>query len=167
MIPKKYIPDYLVDEEFLEYVRQSIEHDLFYLDDPAQRAGSPRLFVKGFDHTGKLAPAEFEQLSLKQKFLLHKIFRFQEEAGTALRWRRPFNREAGDSYRFYPDQIENFIINEQANQVKDIYQYAARLTNPHTIAEELATERGEIFDRDQYSHAKLWALYRCGDLSGM
>ena len=158
MIPKKYIPDYLVDEEFLEYVRQSIEHDLFYLDDPAQRAGSPRLFVKGFDHTGKLAPAEFEQLSLKQKFLLHKIFRFQEEAGTALRWRRPFNREAGDSYRFYPDQIENFIINEQANQVKDIYQYAARLTNPHTIAEELATERGEIFDRDQYSHAKLWAF---------
>lgn len=158
MIPKKYIPDYLVDEEFLEYVRQAIEQDLFFLDDPAQRQETPQIFVKGFDRSGKLASAEFEQLSLKQKFLLHKIFRFREETGAALRWRRPFNREAEDSYKFYPDQIENFIINERTNQVKDIYQYAARLTNPHTIAEELATERGEIFDRDQFSHAKLWAF---------
>ncbi|GAK58781.1 predicted peptidoglycan synthetase [Candidatus Vecturithrix granuli] len=157
MIPKKYIPDYLIDEEFLEYVRQAIEHGLFSLDDPAQRQGMPKIFVKGFDHTGKFVQAEFEQLSPKQKFLLGKIFRFREEAGAALRWRRPFNREAEDSYQFYPDQIENFIFNEQTNQVKDIYQYAARLTNPHTIAEELATERGEIFDRDRYSHARLWA----------
>ncbi len=157
MIPRKYIPDYLVDEEFLEYVRQAIEQDLFYLDDPAQRQGSPTLFVKGFDLTGKLVQAEFEQLSLKQQFLLRKIFRFREEAGAPLRWRRPFNRDAEDSYQFYPDQIENFILNERTNQVKGIYQYAARLTNPHTIAEELATERGEIFDRDRYSHARLLA----------
>ncbi len=157
MIPKDYIPDYLVDEEFLEYVRQAIEHDLFYLDDPAKRTGNPKIYVKGFDTSGNLVKAEFDKLTAKQTFLLHKIFRFREAEGVSLRWRRPFNREAKDSYRFYPDQIENFIINERTNTVKNIYQYAARLTNPHTIAEEAAVERGEMYDRNQFSHAKLWA----------
>ncbi len=158
MIPKNYIPDYLVDEEFLEYVRQAIESDLFFLDDPAQRQGrKPQLYVKGFDTSGKLVPAVFDKLSAKEKYLLHKIFRFWEKQGVALRWKRPFNREAKDSYTFYPDQIENFIINKDTNQVKNIHLYAARLTNPHTIAAEIATERGEIYDRDQFSHAKLWA----------
>ncbi len=155
MIPKEYIPDYLVDEEFLEYVRQTIEHGLFYLDDAAQRKGLPKLYVKGFDMSGKLVNAEFDKLSAKEKFLLHKIFRFREKEGVSLRWRRPFNREAKDSYRFYSEQIENFIIDEKTNQVKNIYQYAARLTNPHTIAEEVATQRGEIYDRDRRSHARL------------
>ncbi|MBD3307522.1 hypothetical protein GF339_13920 [candidate division KSB3 bacterium] len=157
MIPKKYIPDYLVDEEFLEYVRQAIEHGLFYLDDPATRQGDPQIYVKGFDTLGQLERTAFAQLSPKQIFLLHKIFRFREQEGAPLRWRRPFNRDAEDSYRFYPDQIENFILDERTNQVKNIYQYAARLTNPHTIAEELATTRGEIYDRDRYSHARLLA----------
>lgn len=157
MIPKEYIPDYLVDEEFLEYVRQTIEQGLFYLDDPAKRRGLPQLYVKGFDTSGKLVKAEFDKLSERKKFLLHKVFRFREKEGVALRWRRPFNREAENSYAFYPNQIENFIIDENTNQVKNIYQYAARLTNPHTIAEEVATERGEIYDRDRKSHARLRA----------
>lgn len=154
IIPKAYIPDYLVDEEFLEYVRQSIEQGLLSL---AGATDTLRLRVKGFDATGKLVEREFAPLSEKERFLLHKIFRFREQPGAALRWRRPFNREAEDSYRFYPDQTENFVIDAEANQLKDIYQYAARLTNPHTIAAELATERGNIYDRDRYSHARLWA----------
>jgi cell division protein FtsI/penicillin-binding protein 2 len=156
MTPKEYIPDYLVDEEFIEYVRQAIEHGLFYLDDPATREGSPRLQVKGFDSTGRLIKEGFAELSSKEKFLLHNVFRFREQEGVALRWRRPFNREAEDSYKFYPEQIENFIIDPDINQVKNIYRYAARLTNPHTIAEEVVTERGEICDRDRKSHARLW-----------
>ena len=157
IIPKEYIPDYLVDEEFLEYVRQTIEHDLFYLDDPATRSESPKIYVKGFDHSGKLVKAEFAKLSVKEKFLLHKIFRFREQEGVSLRWRRPFNRDTEDSYKFYPDQTEYFIIDTTSNRVKNIYQYAARLTNPHTIAEELATVRGEIYDRDRKSYPRLQA----------
>ncbi|MCP4398980.1 MAG: penicillin-binding protein 2 [bacterium] len=157
MIPKHYIPDYLVDEEFLEYVRQAIEHGLFFLDDPEQRQGEPEIYVKGFDREGKLVVAEFQKLSAKENFLLHKIFRFYERDGVELRWRRPFNREAKNSYKFYPNQIENFIMDLEANQVKNIYQYAARLTNPHIIAEEVATVRGEIYDRDRRSHARLVA----------
>ncbi len=125
-------------------MRQAIEQDLFYLDDPAQRQGSPTLFVKGFDLTGKLVQAEFEQLSLKQQFLLRKIFRFREEAGRLYDGDALLAVTLKTAIGFYPDQIENFILNERTNQVKGIYQYAARLTNPHTIAEELATERGEI-----------------------
>ena len=157
MIPKEHIPDYLIDEEFLEYVRQTIEENLFYLDDPKTRQETPKIYVKGFDTSGKLVQSEFNKLSEKEKALLHKIFRFREQAGIALRWRRPFNREKDDSYKFYPDQTEFFIIDEKTNQIKNIYQYAARLTNPHTIAEEIATQRGEIYDRDQKSHARLFA----------
>ncbi len=159
MIPKNYIPDYLVDEEFLEYVRQAIEHGLFYLDDPATRHKNPKLFVKGFDHSGKFVKTEFARLSPKHTYLLHKIFRFREQEGAALRWRRPFNRGAQDSYAFDPDQIENFVIDLKNNTVKNIYRYAARLTNPHSIAEEVATVRGEIYDRDQRSHARLVAYH--------
>ncbi|PIE35596.1 hypothetical protein CSA56_03700 [candidate division KSB3 bacterium] len=157
MIPKHYIPNYLVDEEFIEYVRQAIEHGLFFLDDPDSRQDHPKLFVKGFDRAGKLLKDEFRNLSPKQTYLLHKIFRFREQEGTALRWRRPFNREAKDSYAFYPSQTENFVLDLQNNAVKNIYRYAAHLTNPHSIAEEVATIRGEIYDRDQYSHARLVA----------
>ena len=157
MVPKHYIPDYLVDEEFLEYVRQAIEHGLFFLDNPEQRQGEPKIYVKGFDRAGKLALAEFQKLPAKENFLLHKIFRFYEQDGAELRWRRPFNREAKDSYKFYPEQIENFILDLDANRVKNIYDYAARLTNPHIIAEEVATTRGEIYDRDRRSHARVLA----------
>ena len=157
MVPKDYIPDYLVDEEFLEYVRQAIEHGLFFLDEPEQRHGEPKIYVKGFDRSGKLVLEDFQKLSAKETFLLHRIFRFYEQDGAELRWRRPFNREAKDSYIFYPDQIENFIVDVDANQVKNIYQYAARLTNPHIIAEEVATVRGEIYDRDRRSHARVLA----------
>lgn len=37
---------------------------------------------------------------------------------------------------------------------------AARLTNPHTIAAEMATTRGEIYDRDRYSHPRLFAFWQ-------
>ncbi len=157
MIPKEYIPDYLVDEEFIEYVRQAIEMALFSLDDPETRQGPPKIYVKGFDASGKLVKTEFDQLPPHAIFLLHKIFRFREADGAVLRWRRPFNREAKDRYHFYPEQTENFILDETNNRVKNIHQYAARLTNPHTIAEEAATLRGEIFDRDRFSHARLLA----------
>jgi peptidoglycan glycosyltransferase len=157
MIPKDYIPDYLVDEEFLEYVRQAIENGLFYLDDPAIHQGLLWLHVKGFDTNGKLVKHGFATLSPKEKSLLHKVFIFREQEGVTLRWRRPFNQEAENSYTFYPDQIENFVIDTKTNQVKDISDYAARLTNPHTVAEEVTTERGEIYDRDRRSHARLWA----------
>lgn len=150
MIPKDYIPDYLVDEEFIEYVRQAIEYGLFTLDDTGTT-----LRVRGFDLAGKLATDEFSILSTKEKFLLHKIFNFREQAGARLRWRRPFNRDADDGYAFYPKNIENFIIDPATRQVKNVYRYSAYLTNPHTIAEEIATERGEIYDRDRHSHAKL------------
>lgn len=152
MIPEDYIPDYLVDEEFIEYVRQAIEQGLFSLN-----ASADELRVKGFDAGGTLVPQEFAQLNDKQKFLLHKIFRFREDAGAALRWRRPFNREGDDSYAFVPGNIENFMIDERAGRITNIYRYAAHLTNPHTIAAEVATERGEIFDRNRYSYPRLTA----------
>lgn len=157
LFPKDYIPDYLVDERFLEYTRQAIEAGLFGLDDPATRKGAPQLRIRGFDAAGKLVSAEFEKLTDKQKFLLHQIFRFRETPGQALRWKRPFNREGDDPYLFYPNQTENFIISEKTNTVKNIYTYAANLTNPHIIAEELATTRGEIFDRNQFSYPRLVA----------
>lgn len=160
MFPNEYIPDYLVDERFLEYVRQAIEAGLFGLDDPAQRKGAPQLRIRGFDAAGTLAKAQFDALTPKEKQLLHQIFRFREDAGQALRWRRPFNREGSDPYVFSPAQTENFIISEKTNTVRNIYQYAAYLTNPHVIAEELATTRGEIFDRDHASHAKLIAYFK-------
>ncbi|GAK51047.1 peptidoglycan glycosyltransferase [Candidatus Moduliflexus flocculans] len=157
LFPKDYIPDHLVDERFLEYARQAIEAGLFGLDDPATRKDAPQLRIRGFDATGKLVSAEFEKLTDKQKFLLHQIFRFREAQGQALRWKRPFNREGDDPYLFYPDQTENFIISEKTNTVKNIYTYAAHLTNPHVIAEEIATTRGEIFDRNQFSYPRLVA----------
>ena len=160
LFPKEYIPDYLVDERFLEYARQAIEAGLFGLDDPATRNGDPQLRIRGFDAEGKLATAEFEKLTDKQKFLLHQIFRFRETQGQALRWKRPFNREGDDPYRFYPDQTENFIISEKTNTVTNMYTYAAHLTNPHIIAEELATTRGEIFDRNQFSYPRLIAHFK-------
>ncbi len=161
MTPKDYIPDYLVDEQFLEYVRQAIEHDIFYLDDPtARQKNPPQIYVRGFDATGQLVLPEFQKLSPKQVFLLNKIFRFRTTAGAILRWRRPFNQEAEDSYTFAPTDTSNFIIDAATNQVKNIYEYAARLTNPHTIAAEMATTRGEIYDRDRYSHPRLFAFWQ-------
>ena len=152
MMPQAYIPDYLVDEEFLEYVRQAIEQGLF-----AVTAQPPRLQIKGFDAAGRLAPQAFAQLTPQEKFLLHKVFNFKEQAGAGLLWRRPFSRDAEDSHTFYPEQIENFSLEAETNQIKDISDYAARLTNPHTIAAEVATERGEIYDRNRFSYARLWA----------
>ncbi len=157
MVPKHYIPDYLVDEEFLEYARQAIEQGLLYLDDPREWQGGPRIAVKGFDRAARLVPAAFQKLSEKERFLLHRLFRFYEQAGAELRWRRPFNSGAEDSYRFYPDRIENFVLDLDKNQIKNIYQYAAHLTNPHIIAEEVAAVRGKIYDRDRHSHARVLA----------
>ncbi len=157
LFPKEYIPDYLVDERFLEYARQSIEAGLFGLDDPATRKGAPKLRIRGFDAAGKLVQAQFEKLTPKEKLLLHQIFRFREAQGQALRWKRPFNREGDDPYLFYPEQTENFIISEKTNTVKNMYTYAAHLTNPHIIAQEIATTRGEIFDRNQFSYPRLVA----------
>lgn len=157
MIPNEYIPDYLVDEEFLEYVRQAIEQGVLSVTDSPKQAGTLVLSVKGFSPEGKFVEKALASLSDKERLLVRKIFRFREQADAPLRWRRPFNREDEDSYAFYPERLENFDIDATTKRIKNIYEYAARLTNPHTIAEELTAERGEIFDTNQQSNARLLA----------
>lgn len=112
MTPKDYIPDYLVDEQFLEYVRQAIEHDIFYLDDPvARQKNPPQIYVRGFDATGQLMLPEFQKTFPKQVFLLNKIFRFHAVAGASIMLaaaahliRKP------DSYTFEPTDTANLSL---------------------------------------------------------
>lgn len=179
-IPGGYIPDALVDEEFLENVRRCIEARLIYLvhetpenknqkpitgrnegvegKRPGQEIGEEEslhsfLRVKGFTKEGKLIAPEFDALTKREKQLLEGVFRFSPKEDSRLRWRRPFNRNQEDPHVFDGTELENFIIKD--DELKGIYNFAARLSNPHKLQKELLVRRGVIYDRDQQTLPRL------------
>ncbi|HWP46521.1 MAG TPA: penicillin-binding transpeptidase domain-containing protein [Candidatus Limnocylindrales bacterium] len=174
-IPGGYIPDALVDEEFLENVRRCIEARLIYLVHETQKPTSDRsegaerkrwtqegegeesflsfLRVKGFTKEGKLMAPEFDALTKREKQLLEGVFRFSPKEGSRLRWKRPFNRNQEDPHVFDGTELENFIIKD--DELKGIYNFAARLSNPHKLQKELLVRRGVIYDRDQQTLPRL------------
>jgi len=177
-IPGGYIPDALVDEEFLEGVRRCIEARLLYLvredlEGRKQKAGNregeageavrpqapdldPEAFklrVKGFTRDGKLVKAEFDALTRQEKRLLEQVFLFSTSPGSRLKWKRPFNRNQEDPYLFDGTELENFIITD--GELKGIYSFAARLVSPHILQRELSVERGSMYDRDRQTLPRL------------
>ncbi|MCI0528822.1 MAG: hypothetical protein L0Y56_15395, partial [Nitrospira sp.] len=162
-IPGGYIPDTLVDEEFLENVRRCMEARLIYLghegpgneDESSRKDGDLRssIRVRGFTKNGKLIGTEFDALTKQEKRLLEQTFRFSSTEGSQLKWRRPFNRNREDPYLFDGTELENFIIRD--GDLKGIYNFAARLVNPHVLQEELLVQRGTIYDRDRETLPRL------------
>jgi cell division protein FtsI/penicillin-binding protein 2 len=171
-IPGGHIPNALVDEEFLEKVRRCIEARLIYLDQESLEIRSKKqgarnkkqeedegepppsfIHVRGFTRDGKLIGKEYNNLTKREQRLLEQVFRFSPSEGSKIRWRRPFNRSQEDSHQFDGTELENFIIKD--GELKGIYSFAARLSNPHALQKELSVERGSIYDQDQKTLPRL------------